>query len=335
MNNTIVIGAGSWGTAFANYLAGHLGSCRLWVREAEIAAAMREKRENPVFLSGIPLHEGLQPVTDLAEAATADIVIHAVPSKFSRAVFQELKEILPPHAALVNLSKGFEAGSLHTLSQIAADVFGPQILSRWVTLSGPSFALELARRHPTAIVGAAADEQLVGRIQQLFSSTVLRVYRSDDLRGVEVGGAVKNVMAIASGMIDGLGFGYNTIATLVTRASVEISRLGQVLGAKPETFFGLAGIGDLMLTCFGPLSRNFQFGRRIAQGGSLPEVESSTPMVVEGIETTKAVHSLCLRYGIDMPISQAVYHVLFTNKAPFDAIQELMKRSLKIEWNIK
>ena len=220
------------------------------------------------------------------------------------------------------------------MSEVAVEVFGPDIAPRWITLSGPSFARELACQHPTAVVAAAANKDLLKKIQSSFSSAVLRIYRTDDLKGLEVAGSVKNVMAIAAGMSNGLGYGFNTTAALVTRANMEISRLGHRLGARMETFWGLGGIGDLMLTCFGSLSRNYQLGRKIALGTSLATAEGSTPMVAEGVETTKAVRSLAMDMDIEMPISQGVYEVLFAGQDVKHVLSELMQRSLKDEWNI-
>jgi glycerol-3-phosphate dehydrogenase (NAD(P)+) len=335
MDNILVIGGGSWGTAFADYLARQEKKVRIWVREKEIMAAINSSRENKVFLPGVELAENLQACADLeSEAVRADILVLAVPSKFIRAVLQSLKPALRQEHVLVNLSKGFESGSLKTISQVAAEVFTPEISRQWLTLSGPSFARELANRHPTAVVAASENQGLLERMQNRFSSSILRIYRSSDLRGLEVAGALKNVMAIASGMINGLGYGFNTTASLVTRANMEISRLGIRLGAKAETFWGLGGIGDLMLTCFGSLSRNFQLGRKIALGESLARAEQSTPMVAEGVETTKAVQVLSEKLALDMPISHEVHQVLFAGKDVRQAINDLMKRSLKSEWNI-
>jgi glycerol-3-phosphate dehydrogenase (NAD(P)+) len=332
----LVIGGGSWGTAVANYLAAvKQRQIKIWMRETELAEAIRTSRENPVFLKDIKLSENLVPVTDLVnETKEADIVIFAVPSKYIRYVFQELKGIVEEKEVIGNLSKGFEASSLKTISQLAEEVLGPSVLDRWVTISGPSFARELAKNFPTVVVACSHNQQVVEKIQEDFSSDVLRVYRTDDLTGIEVGGSLKNVMAIASGIISGSGFGYNTTASLVTRGSMEISRFGIALGARPETFWGLAGIGDLMLTCFGPLSRNFQLGQRIAQGETLKEVEESMAMVAEGVETTKAVQQLSTNMELEMPICNQVYEILFNGKVPIDALKSLMKRRLKIEWNI-
>jgi glycerol-3-phosphate dehydrogenase (NAD(P)+) len=333
MASILVIGGGSWGTAFADYLARQGMRVRLWVREADVLAAIRSRRENPVFLPGVPLAENLEACAGLEEAAAAaDVLVLAVPSKFMRPLLQRLVGALHGRHALVNLSKGFESDSLKTLSQVAAEVFGPEVSRQWVTLSGPSFARELASRHPTAVAAAAEDAGLLERLQRDFSSATLRIYRCGDLRGLEVAGALKNVMAIAAGMIHGLGYGYNTTASLVTRANVEISRLGIRLGARPETFWGLGGIGDLMLTCFGSLSRNFQLGRRIALGETLAAAEKATPMVAEGVETTKAVRQLAARLGIEMPISREVHRVLFEGLDAREAVRNLMTRSLKDEW---
>ena len=335
MDKILVIGGGSWGTAFADYLARQEQQVRIWVREEEVADAINDNRENRVFLPGIELAKNLQACGDLeSEAAAADILVLAVPSKFIRAVMQVLKSVRRDEQVLVNLSKGFESDSLKTISQVAAEVFSAEVSRQWLTLSGPSFARELAQRHPTAVVAASDNQGLLERLQSRFSSSVLRIYRSGDLRGLEVAGALKNVMAIASGMINGLGYGFNTTASLVTRANMEISRLGVRLGANAETFWGLGGIGDLMLTCFGSLSRNFQLGRKIALGESLAGIEKSTPMVAEGVETTKAVQALAEKLAIDMPISREVHQVLFAGKDVRQAIKDLMKRSLKNEWNL-
>ncbi len=335
LDKIIVIGGGSWGTSVANYLASvKKQTIKIWMRESEIIESIKTKRENHIFLPGFQLSPHLIPVSDLkAEAEAADIIIFAVPSKYIRYTFKELKGIIESKI-IVNLSKGFEASSLKTISQLASEVLGDAILDRWVTISGPSFARELAANHPTAVAAGSHNPETLRRIQEEFSSDILRIYRTDDLKGLEVAGSMKNVMAIASGIVAGCGYGYNTTATLVTRASMEISRFGLKLGARRETFWGLAGIGDLMLTCFGTLSRNYQLGVRIAKGESLQQIEESSAMVAEGVETTKAVKVLAEKKEIEMPISNAVYQILFKNKIPGEALRELMKRSLKIEWNI-
>jgi len=331
----LVIGGGSWGTAFANYLTyACKREVKIWMRELDVIDAIKRDRINPVFLPGIELSPLLTPVNDLlTHAREADTLVFAVPSKFIRYTFEELKEI-SGEKRLINLSKGFEASSLKTISQLAEEVLGESIRTRWVTISGPSFARELAENHPTVVVAGSTNPAILQEVQESFSSDLLRVYRSNDLVGIETAGSMKNVIAIASGLVKGCGFGYNTTASLVTRASMEISRFGIRLGARPETFWGLAGIGDLMLTCFGPLSRNFQLGERIAGGESLEQIETSSAMVAEGVETTRAIKKLSDNLNLEMPISNEVYQILFKNKVPMDALKSLMKRSLKTEWNI-
>lgn len=331
MKKILVIGAGSWGTAFANYLSKINDEIRIWVREEEVIKSIKEKQINSLFLPDIRLCKNLRPVSDLRrEVEESDILVFAVPSQFIGSVFEEIKDLVK-NKILVNLSKGFDSQSLKTISQTAVSVFGESVLNQWLTLSGPSFAKELGLDHPTAIVGASVNEEISEKIQESFSSEILRIYRSTDLIGVEVAGSMKNVMALASGVIHGCGFGYNTTATLVTRASVEISRFGTGLGARKETFWGLAGIGDLMLTCFGTLSRNFQTGVRIAKGETLEHILKTTITVSEGVETSKAIYNLAGKLDIDMPITQEVYKVLYEGKAPGTAVKALMKRSLKKE----
>ncbi len=335
MSKILMIGGGSWGTAFANYLASAKNHpIKIWLREPEIIESIKTNHENHVFLPGIKLSPNLIPTADLEnEVKDADIIILAVPSKFIRNTFNQLKGLVE-NKLIVDLSKGFESTSLKTISQLAMEILGEDIIRQWITISGPSFARELAANHPTVVVASSRNPEILERIQTDFSSDILRIYRTDDLIGIEVAGSMKNVIAIASGIIKGCGFGYNTTASLVTRASVEISRFGIKLGARPETFWGLAGIGDLMLTCFGPLSRNFQLGERIAKGETLEQIEKSSVMVAEGVETTKAVKQLSDRMNIEMPISHQVYRILFNQKNPLEALKELMKRSLKSEWNL-
>lgn len=334
MDKILVIGGGSWGTSFANYLASQGFPVKLWIREPEVIASIKKARENTLFLPEVILSENLYPVAGLPEEAEdAEVVIFAVPSKYIRKTFEALKGKLSGKV-LISLSKGFESTSLKTISRIAADVLGNDILKSWVTISGPSFAKELASNFPTAVVAASENGDILRDVQEKFSSSVLRVYRSEDLIGIEVAGSMKNIMAIASGIIGGLGYGYNTTASLVTRSSMEILRIGLKLGAQRETFWGLAGIGDLMLTCFGPLSRNYQLGVQIAGGEKLAEIEKKSITVAEGVETAKAIKLLSEKLGIEMPISSKVYEILYEDKNPAAALKELMQRSLKIEWNI-
>ena len=334
MDNILVVGGGSWGTAFANYLSSLKRNVKIWIREEHVIQCIKSKGENTVFLPGINLSTHLIPVSDLeSEARQASAIIFAVPSKFIRSIFSRIKETVGKKI-LVNLSKGLESTSLKTISELAVETMGPDVLNQWITISGPSFARELAQNFPTAVVAGSKNEKLLKQIQQLFSSDILRIYRTGDLTGIEVGGSLKNVMAIASGITRGCGYGYNTTSALITRANMEISRFGIRMGGKKETFWGLAGIGDLMLTCFGSLSRNFQLGVRIAEGESLDDIERKSIMIAEGVETTKAIKSLSDKLNIEMPISTEVYQILFKGKKPEKAIKELMKRSLKPEWNL-
>lgn len=334
MDRILVIGGGSWGTAFANYLTTKNKNINIWVREPEVAESLRTRRENPVFLPGIKLSGRLIPVDDLeGETRRADILVFAVPSKFIRRTFLQIRE--PARGKiLVNLSKGFEAHSLKTISQLAEEALGPEALENWITISGPSFARELAQKFPTAVVAGSKNDSTLQKIQKNFSSDILRIYRTDDLTGIEVAGSLKNIIAIASGICHGSGYGTNTTAALITRANMEISRFGIRLGARKETFWGLAGIGDLILTCFGSLSRNFQLGVKIAGGSTLEEIEKTSVMVAEGVETTRAIKALSDRLNLEMPICSEVFQILFNNKSPQLAFKELMIRSLKPEWNL-
>ena len=336
MDKILVIGGGSWGTAFADYLARQEEDVRIWVREKDVLETVNSARENKTFLPGIELARGLEATADLeGTAAAAGTLVLAVPSKFIRSVMRRLETVLREDQVLVNLSKGFESDSLKTISQVAAEVFGPAVSRQWLTISGPSFARELAGGHPTAVVAASENEELVEQLQGRFSSAVLRVYGSEDLRGLEVAGALKNVMAIASGMVNGLGYGFNTTASLVTRANMEISRLGLRLGARAETFWGLARHrrpdADLLRQ---PVAQ-FSAGAAHRPGRDRwPQSERSTPMVAEGVETTKAVNQLAGQLAIEMPIAREVHRVLFDGKDVRAAIKDLMRRSLKNEWNL-
>ena len=331
----LVIGAGSWGTAVANYLTHKYEEVKIWAREEEVVRTILTEQINVLFLPGKKLSSNLIPVTNLQEEVKqAEILIFAVPSNFIRGILQSIDQEEILKKTLVNLSKGFESTSLKRISEIGVDLFGKEILKRWITLSGPSFAQELANNFPTTVVIASDNQVLLKKIQNEFSSDILRIYISDDLKGVEIAGSLKNIFAIASGIINGLGYAYNTTASLITRAIVEISRFGEKLGTKKDTFWGLAGIGDLMLTSFGPLSRNFQLGKKIAEGQTLQEIQNSTMTVAEGVETTRAIKHLAEKLSIDMPITNAVFEILFKEKNPRQAIKELMGRKLKTEWNI-
>ncbi len=330
-----VIGAGSWGTAFSNYVAGLGKKVYLWVREDDVYEWIKNYGENRVFLSGIKLSKNIFPIKRIEDAVlNSDIVLIAVPSKFCRSIYEELSSYLKEHYIL-SLTKGMDEEGEKRLSSLMKEIFPESVHNKISILSGPSFAKEFALGHPTAVAIASEDISVAKRLQKEFSSERLRIYVTDDLAGVEIGGALKNIIAIASGIAAGMGFGYNTTASLVTRGNIEIIRFGLFFGAREETFLGLSGIGDLMLTSFGPLSRNRTFGFEIGKGRKKEEILKDMRMVVEGLTTVKTVWKISKKKGITMPITEKVYEILYEDKAPMDALKELMLRSLKIEWNIR
>ena len=322
-----VVGGGAWGTALASHCARTGLPVRMWVREPEVAAAIREQRENPAFLPGVELPGELQAVSGLGEALEgAEMVLVVVPSEYSRGVYREMAPLLPAGAALVSATKGLEIDTLRCMSEVAAEEAPAHPVA---VLSGPSFALEVARAQPTAVVAAAHDHAVAQSIQHALSTRTVRVYSSEDVVGVELAGALKNVIAIAAGIVDGLGYGHNTLAGLITRGLAEISRLAGARGGRPETLAGLAGLGDLVLTCTGSLSRNRQVGQGLGRGLSL--ADASAGLVAEGVRTTRAACALAEREGIEMPIAGQMKAVLYDGKAPREALEELMLRSLKRE----
>ncbi len=327
-----VIGGGSWGSAFCRYL-GHLEiPSRLWILEEDICETARETRENRTFLPGFLFPPTVTFTTDIGEAvAYGDILFIAVPSQFCRPVYEEMKPYLRPSQITVSLTKGIETGTLKRMSQVMEDVFGPKNRPSVAVLSGPSFAREIAQNHPAAVVVASRDVDVARTIQHLISSLSLRVYTSRDIVGVEVAGAMKNVIAIAAGIADALDFGLNSRAALITRGLAEIIQLGVSLGARRETFSGLAGIGDLVLTCTGRLSRNHLVGFELGKGKTLEEILSGMKMVAEGVHTTLMARALAETRGVEIPITEQVYQVLYQNKPPRTAIVDLMSRSLKDE----
>jgi glycerol-3-phosphate dehydrogenase (NAD(P)+) len=330
--NACVIGGGSWGSAFAL----HLGRCglrtRLWIREPEIYEAALRTRENPVFLPGHRFSEPVSFHRDLDDALDGpDSVFVAVPSIYCRRMYARLAPKLEGVRSVVSLTKGLEKQTLLRMSQVMAEVFGSSPRLGLGVLSGPSFSKEVAEGHPTAVVLASHDPDLARRLQTALSSEHLRVYTSRDVTGVEVSGALKNVIAIAAGLSDAMDFGLNSRAALMTRGLAEISRLGQKLGARRETFSGLAGMGDLLLTCTGPLSRNRFVGLELGRGRSLADVVGSMRMVAEGIPTTVSARQLARREGVELPITEQVYQVLYRRKDPRRAMVDLMSRALKDE----
>ncbi len=326
-----VVGAGSWGTALANLLAASGHDSRLWSRGREVAEAVNSTHENPVYLPGLRLADSLRATTDIAEALEgATLVVFVVPSHAMREIAALAAPVVEDGATVVSASKGLEEGSFKTMFDILVDETGGA--GRTGVISGPSFAAEVAAGQPTVLVAAAETDDRAERVQSEFACATLRVYSSTDVTGVEVGGCVKNVMAIATGASDGLGFGDNARAATITRGLAEITRLAVSLGARPETLAGLSGLGDLVLTCTGELSRNRQLGLRLGRGESLAEVSAGMRMVAEGVRNTKVVKELADRQGVEMPIVEAVYRVLYEDLAPADVLGELFGRSLKPEF---
>ncbi len=332
-----VVGAGAWGTALADRLARNGAAVRLWVFEPELAKTLAETRENDLYLPGHRVHEGVQPSADLAAVVRdAGVVVSVSPSQVVRAVMGRAAAHLRPDALVVSASKGIENGTTRLMHEVLAEVLPQLAGGRIAALSGPSFAAEVVRGVPTAVSLACTDPQAAERLQRLFSGPTFRVYTLDDLPGVELGGALKNVVALAAGISDGLGFGHNSRAALITRGLAEISRLGVAMGAKPLTFLGLAGMGDLVLTCTGDLSRNRSVGLRLGRGERLSEILASMQAVAEGVKTCDAVVALAQRLDVDMPIAAEVWQVLQRDKDPRQAVEDLMARPARREfWDLE
>lgn len=334
----VVYGGGSWGTALAHVLAcsprgAELG-VSLLLRDDEVAAAINARHENFRYLPGLRLHEGVRAVTSPAVLAGASLWVLAVPCQAQRAALEAVRPLLRSDALVVNASKGIELSTLRPLSDVVAETLAPgdeAFRARYAVLSGPSFAREVVLGKPTAVVLGCVEDALGARLRELFAAPWFRSYSSTDVRGVELGGAVKNVIAIAAGVSDGLNFGHNARAALVTRGLAEISRLGAALGARPSTFMGLSGLGDLMLTCAGDLSRNRQVGLRIGRGESLEAIAADMRTVAEGVGTAAAVARLARDRQVDMPITAAMDAVLAGDLDPKDAVKGLMSRELKEE----
>jgi glycerol-3-phosphate dehydrogenase (NAD(P)+) len=327
-----VVGAGSWGTTLAHHLAGRGCAVRLWAFEAELVAAVTERHENPLFLPGLALHPGLVASGSLAEVlAGAEAVVFVTPSHVARGVLREAAPHLPAGAPLIVASKGIETDSLKIMAEVFAEELAPHGGRPLAFLSGPSFAREVAAGLPTAVTVASRDPATARRAQALFSTESFRVYTSDDVTGVELGGALKNVIAIAAGIGDGLGLGHNARSALITRGLAEMTRFGTALGAQPMTFSGLAGLGDLVLTCTGDLSRNRTLGMALGAGRTLAEITGGMRMVAEGVRTTAATVQLARRHRVEMPIAEQTYRILYEQKNPRAALQELMTRDLRHE----
>ncbi len=327
-----VVGAGNWGTALAHLLGSKGFTVDLWVFEAEIAEQIRETRENRVFLPGVRLPENLIPSNDVEQVvAQKRLVLVVVPSHVMRQTAGRLAECLDPGSIVVSASKGIENETLLTMSGVLRQVISSLGGERIAVLSGPSFAKEVARQVPTAVTAASEDRATADFVQHVFAAPFFRVYAHEDVIGVELGGAVKNVIAIAAGIVDGLGLGLNTRAALISRGLAEIRRLGAKMGANPRTFSGLAGVGDLILTCTGNLSRNHTVGKKLGEGKTLSQILSEMTMVAEGVRTAKSVYNLSRKLDVEMPISQETYRILYEEKAPKLALKQLMTRDLKAE----
>ncbi|MDA0873572.1 MAG: NAD(P)H-dependent glycerol-3-phosphate dehydrogenase [Bacteroidetes bacterium] len=327
-----VIGAGSWGTALAVSLAKAGHQVRLWVRRAEAADVMRSERRNVAYLPELHIPESILITEDLAEAVEdATCWLIAVPSQGVRAVAERVREWQSEGLLVVSVAKGIENGTLMTTSQVLLDVFDRLSPTQVAVLYGPSHAEEVGRKAPTTVVASSLCAPTAARVQDIFMTPTLRVYVNTDLKGVEIAGSVKNVLAIAAGISDGVGYGDNAKAAILTRGLAEIKRLGVALGANEGTFGGLAGIGDLVVTCMSTLSRNRNLGFAIGQGKSLQEVQADMTMVAEGVRTTQSVMELARIMNVEMPITAAVHSILFENVPPEAAVRKLMMRSAKQE----
>ena len=324
-----VIGGGAWGTAIADRLARNGHAVVLWAREADVVDAVNQRHENVRFLAGAALSPSLRASRDMSVALRdAHLAIYAAPSHVLRSVVAAARGAVPRHAVLAVATKGIEQETLRLMTDVVADELADHAV---VAVSGPSFAAEVATDQPTAVVAACATPDGASLVQRALSARHFRVYTSDDVVGVELGGALKNVMAVATGILDGLGLGYNPRAALMTRGLAEMTRLGVALGARAETFAGLAGLGDLVLTCTGALSRNRAVGVAIGQGQTLDDALAGKDSVAEGVLNAQSARALASRAGVAMPIVDAVHRILFAGQPPREAIAELMTRELRAE----
>jgi glycerol-3-phosphate dehydrogenase (NAD(P)+) len=334
MSEIAIIGAGAWGTALSIVLGRtEIHRIRLWAHEKEVCESIAQRRVNEQFLPGQPIPASVTPCNDLAEAlAGASIVVSVMPSQHCRRLFEKMRPHLLPETIIVSATKGLEENSLLRMTEVIVQVTQDDNPARIGALSGPSFALEAARGDPTAITVASRDSTLARTVQQEFSNASFRVYTNDDPIGVELGGALKNTIAIAAGVSAGLGLGHNSVAALITRGLAEMTRLVVACGGKAETMAGLAGLGDLVLTCTGGLSRNRSVGVELGRGRRLPEILAGMHgAVAEGVFTTTAAVGLARARGVEMPITEQMYAILHEGKAPREAIYELMTRTGKSE----
>jgi glycerol-3-phosphate dehydrogenase (NAD(P)+) len=329
-----IIGGGSWGTALAGYLAGLHHDIRLWALEPEVVEDIRSNRKNTVFLPGVVLPESISATCDLQEALKgAEVLLSAVPTQFVRSVILRMLDHIPTEATIISASKGIENETLMCVSEIFKEELSNAGRSHTLfSLAGPCFAKEVARHQPTAGVIAGADQEVAAEIQKTFSSELFRFYTSDDVIGVEICAAIKNVIAIASGACAGLGLGDNTRAALITRGLAEITRLVGAMGGRNRTVAGLAGVGDMVLTCTSTTSRNYSFGYRLGRGEKAEAITASMKMIAEGVKTSLSAVALAVRENVEMPISKAIYEVIYEGLPPLEAVRQLMTRGLKHEW---
>jgi len=325
-----IIGGGSWGTALAMVLASRFDRIGLWVYEADLAARMQATRENDVYLPGFRLPAHVDVTHELSSALEGSgVVLSVVPSHLVRTLYQQMLPHLSDSMVFVSATKGLENDTLLRMSEIIAEVLGGKV--KVAAISGPTFAVEVAHGQPTALVVASPDQELNANVQAAFSGPTFRFYTSLDSIGVEIGGSIKNVVAIGAGVLHGMGLGHNPMAALITRGLAEMTRLAVALGGRAQTLAGLAGLGDLVLTCQGELSRNRMVGVELARGRKLDEIIGSMKMVAEGIKTTNAAVDLARRYAVEMPISEQMFQMLHFGVSPREAIRRLMERSLKEE----
>jgi glycerol-3-phosphate dehydrogenase (NAD(P)+) len=329
MRSVSILGAGSWGTALATHLAGVGHDVRLWARDPVLVADMHVRRENAVYLPGVVLPDALTVTHDLESVSGVDLVVAAIPSHGLRAVIRAAAPHIAARATVVSATKGLETLTRRRMSEVIAEELGPG--RPVVVLSGPSFAVEVARHLPTAVLAASADPEATSFVQAEFRGPSFRLYGSADVVGVEIGGALKNIIAIAAGVVEGLGLGHNALAALITRGLAEISRLACAAGARRETLAGLSGLGDLVLTCTGHLSRNRQVGVELARGRQLPEILAGMKMVAEGVSTTTTALTLGEQYGIELPIATQMAEVLAGRTDVRTAVDALMLRRQRAE----
>lgn len=329
MSYIAVIGAGSWGTTLACLLTEKGYDVSLWAYEKEIVDEINGSRVNSIYLSDVILPVNLKATNNIGDAVKqARYVLNVVPTQFTRSIFKEAEKYISKDAVIISASKGIEQGTLLTVSAILKDITGRKI----AVLSGPSFAKEVLKKLPTAVTLATENADFSLQLQEIFNTHYFRVYTHTDVLGVELGGALKNVIAIASGISDGLGLGHNARAALITRGLAEIIRLGERMGADKRTFSGLSGLGDLVLTCTGHLSRNYSVGVSLGKGMKLKDILSSTKSVAEGVATALSAFELSRKYGVEMPVVKQVYEVIYKDENPAEAVKMLMNRALKAEF---